>query len=60
MLNARDKKVLEGYKAARSYKADCCICGGFLDPNAEDTEMSKPKSGGMTFFHRGCVKKWGE
>lgn len=59
-LNAKDQKLLEKYKSAGSWHAECCVCSRSLDPAAGDTEMSKAKSGSINFFHRDCLRKWGE
>lgn len=59
-LTQAQKTKLNKLKDSGSWRADCCICGKPLDPEDDKTEYAKTKHGTENFFHRDCVRRWGE
>ena len=52
------KMKLGKLKDSKSYKANCCICGKPLNPEADDTEYIKTKRATESFFHHDCMRRW--
>lgn len=59
-LTQAQKTKLEKLKVSGSWKADCCICGKPVYSTDCNTEYAKTKRGTENFFHRDCVRRWGE